>query len=284
MSETTVEHRNIEPVDSFKEAAPLLRRPFTANAVKFKVQAAYPRENPTGALIVAYIDARLVAERLNLVCPHLWYDEYEQLPGDRMMCRLTIDGITRPDIGEGYQGKGLYSDALKRAAVKFGVGVSLYAVPAIQLTVGAGDLRQTSAGQKKSCALTVKGENACRYRYRQWLADVGIAQFGEPLDHGDAEGSVGDVESEASVPDDSGSGIGKEIAKKIVDRVWSIPAAKKSLQLAASHAAGTDVGDCATKAKAVEALAALEFGQAEKLDRWIAKKESGEVKGGDDGE
>jgi hypothetical protein len=124
------------PVDSFRDAAHHLRRPFTKHAVKFKVQATWPKERPTSGLIVAYIDARLAIERLNLVCPHLWHARYEATGQGRMWCHLTVDGITRPDVGEG-DGKGLVSDALKRAAVHFGVGVSLYAVSKIVLDVGA---------------------------------------------------------------------------------------------------------------------------------------------------
>jgi hypothetical protein len=75
--------------------------------------------------------------------------------------------------------------------------------------------------------------------------------------------------------------IGPGIAGKMVDRAFAIPAAQKSLQLAASHASGKDVGDCSTREAAIEGLAGLTFAQAEKLDRWLSKKESG-GEGGDD--
>ena len=51
------------PVDCLRDAALELRRPFAANAVKFKVQATWPKGNPTSALIVPYVDSRLVVER-----------------------------------------------------------------------------------------------------------------------------------------------------------------------------------------------------------------------------
>lgn len=82
--------------------------------------------------------------------------------------------------------------------------------------------------------------------------------------------------------------VGPGIASKLVDRAWEIPTAKSSLQLAASHAAGRDVGDCSTKKAATEGLAGLNFAQAEKLDRWLQKKETeaevddGQEKGGSD--
>ncbi len=169
-------------VDSFKEAAPLLRRPFTPQAVRFKLQT-------KGGLVVAYIDQRLVVERFNLVCPHLWHDRFEPTPGGNLLCHLTVDGITRTDIGEG-KGKGLFSDALKRAAVKFGVGVSLYAVPQ-QWAKGA-QLKADRNGEP--AGLTPQGEQAMRTAYAAWLDAVGIQAFGEPLDHGDADDAQGDIE------------------------------------------------------------------------------------------
>ncbi len=267
------------PVWNFAAAAEHLRRPFTPEAVRFKVQACYPKADPSKALIVSYIDSRLVTERLNRVCPTLWHDEYEPVPNG-LICALTVDGITRRDVGEQSATaptKGLYSDAFKRASVKFGIGVSLYSIPKIELSLKDGHLRAKDTAKGKTLLITVTGEQACRDRYAKWLADRGAKMFGEPLDHGDTPDSVGDVESQAADDegDDAGT-IGNAIAKKMVDRVWKVEGAKPKLQLAASHAMGVDVGDCSTKPKATEALARLTFEQGQKLDRWISKKETGD--------
>lgn len=190
MSETTF------PVDSYKDAAPHLRRPFTAAAVKFKVQANLgPKDSPTGGLIVAYLDARLAIERLNLICPQLWHDEYQAVGQGQMWCHLTVDGIRRSDVGEGV-GKGLVSDALKRAAVKFGIGVSLYATPTMILNVSDGHLKVRSSNKGPTCVLTPNGETRVRGLYASWLSSHGIEAFGEPLSHGDIEGAQGDIEAE----------------------------------------------------------------------------------------
>lgn len=175
------------PVDSYREAAIHLRRPFTAAAVKWKVQA--------GTLVVPYVDARLVIERLNLVVPHLWHDEYEPLAGGRgLLCHLTIDGITRRDVGEGYQGKGLYSDAFKRAAVKFGVGVSLYALPKVYLDKGKGQLKERKDRKGKvTLEITDKGRAGLDAGYQRWLENVGETMFGPVLDHGDVYDSYGEL-------------------------------------------------------------------------------------------
>lgn len=167
------------PVDSFKEAAVHLRRPFTPAAVKFKPQSV----TKTGkTLCVAYIDARLVIERLNLVCPHLWHDRYEATAQGLMWCHLTVDGITRSDVGEG-NGKALVSDALKRAGVHFGIGVPLYAVP-----------QQFIDGQARF--LSDQHQRQLRSTYERWLTQHGVKAFGEPLDHGDSEDSQGDAETD----------------------------------------------------------------------------------------
>jgi hypothetical protein len=76
--------------------------------------------------------------------------------------------------------KGLYSDAFKRAAVKFGIGAFLYALP--KQFVGAEDLIQRG----KNYYLPPKTEGQIRARYVTWLKGEGRV-FGEPLDHGDHE-------------------------------------------------------------------------------------------------
>lgn len=219
------------PLESFKEAAVYLRRPFTASAVRFKVQATFKGEGDTlsGGLIVSYIDARLVVERLNLLVPHLWSEEYEEIDATHLRCLLTVDGITRRDIGEG-SGKGLYSDALKRAAVKFGIGVSVYAVPKMILNKG-GDLKEVGRTGKKTLILTDAGERNVRAKYAEWLESKGTAAFGDPLDHGDVGESQGDYEAEAAAE--------PEPSAPSAERLLTAPERRKVLK--AIEDAGKDV-------------------------------------------
>jgi hypothetical protein len=188
------------PVDTLRDATPHFRRPFSENAVRWKVQATWPKGGPTGALIVPYIDARLVIERLNLIIPDRWTDDYKE-NGATLWCHLTVDGVTHRDLGEGYVGKGLVSDAFKRAAVKFGIGVSLYAMTKITLNKADG-LADAQGPKGPTLKMTGKGEARCRDLYRAWLAEHGIKHFGQPLDHGDAADAVGDTEAadEGPVP------------------------------------------------------------------------------------
>jgi len=202
------------PVDSLDKALPHLRRPFTPAAVKWKVQSAWPKGKPAdGAIIVGYIDARLVSERLNMVVGGRWSEKPVRV-GDRpdaLMYELTVCETTHVDVGisqgatEGMKLKGAHSDALKRAAVRFGVGVPLYAMPEVRVDVtpdgaekadGTPTIRRRSDGNPGYLSQAV--EAYLRKQYEDWLKAEGNETFGSPLDHGDASaGSVGYEDPEA---------------------------------------------------------------------------------------
>ena len=80
---------------------------------------------------LCYIDARAVEKRLDdVVGMGNWHDEYERWgQGRGVLCKLTIFGVTKQDAADESDiesTKGGVSNALKRAAVKFGVGRYLY--------------------------------------------------------------------------------------------------------------------------------------------------------------
>lgn len=93
------------------------------------------------ALAVAYIDARMVEDRLDDVFGvGGWSDEYTPMGDGNVMCRLSvkIDGawVVKTDVGGeseqpdgGDRLKAAFSDALKRAGVKLGIGRYLYELP-----------------------------------------------------------------------------------------------------------------------------------------------------------
>ncbi len=115
-----------------------LAAPFDPREVKFKPAVV----NGNRALALAYVDARVIQDRLDEVLGVAgWQDEYECLPDGSVVCRLRLrlgdEWITKMDVGgqseqpdEGDRRKAAFSDALKRAAVKFGVGRYLYRLPA----------------------------------------------------------------------------------------------------------------------------------------------------------
>lgn len=170
------------PVVTLKEALPHLRRPFTPDAVRWKVQSTWGQN--AGAVVVAYIDARLVVERLNRVCAGQWFAAYREAAKPSLLwCDLTLFQTTRSDVGESVKGasKDIVSDALKRAAVHFGVGVSIYAMKHARISMPDKRLRQAG----KSLVITDEGHKWLRDVYGKWLERTGIPKFGEPLDHGD---------------------------------------------------------------------------------------------------
>jgi hypothetical protein len=93
-------------------------------------------------MALAYVDARAIQDRLDDVLGvDGWQDEYECLPDGSVVCRLRLrlgnEWITKMDVGgpseqpdSGDRMKAAFSDALKRAAVKFGIGRYLYRLPA----------------------------------------------------------------------------------------------------------------------------------------------------------
>lgn len=115
-----------------------LATPFDHTEVKFKPQSVKGNR----ALALAYVDARVIEDRLDDVLGVAgWQDEYETLADGSVVCRLRlkIDGewVTKMDVGSpseqpdgGDRMKAAFSDALKRAAVKFGIGRYLYRLPA----------------------------------------------------------------------------------------------------------------------------------------------------------
>lgn len=108
-----------------------LAAPFPPHEIEWRVGST--NQDKTSGLALAYLTARHVMDRLDsTVGPTNWQDRYE-FHGARTVCYLSIriDGewVTKAD-GAGDSDveaeKGAISDALKRAAVKFGIGRYLY--------------------------------------------------------------------------------------------------------------------------------------------------------------
>lgn len=117
-----------------------LSAPFDPRDVKFKPQMVKNNR----ALAMAYIDARLVMERLDeVIGVENWQDEYQSLADGSVQCQLRVrfptsdEWVCKSDVGSpseqpdaGDRLKAAFSDALKRAAVKFGIGRYLYRLSA----------------------------------------------------------------------------------------------------------------------------------------------------------
>lgn len=116
-----------------------LKEPFSLESLGMKPQVVKGDK----ALAIFYIDARDVMDRLDAVVGvGGWKDSYTPLKDHVMMCELSVkigdEWITKQDVGGeseqkdvGDLAKSTVSDALKRAAVKFGIGRYLYNIPNI---------------------------------------------------------------------------------------------------------------------------------------------------------
>lgn len=118
-----------------------LRAFFPASQIEWKVSRYV--KNDTLAVMLAYIDARAIQQRLDNVCgPDNWRVSYERWGVHSVLCHLSvrwIDGAGAPEWVTKSDGaddtdveatKGGISSALKRAASStLGIGRYLYAFP-----------------------------------------------------------------------------------------------------------------------------------------------------------
>lgn len=114
-----------------------LAAPFPKSAIHWRIQGKpYERDGKHTAMALAYIDARDVMDRLDEVCtPANWQSRFSETAKGRVIGEIGIrigdDWVWKAD-GAGdtaVEGeKGGISDALKRAAVNWGIGRYLYSL------------------------------------------------------------------------------------------------------------------------------------------------------------
>lgn len=118
--------------EAAQELYDALSAPFPVEMIEWRVGST--NKDKTKCLPLCYIDARAVMDRLDTVCgPAGWQCNYTPGVNGSIICNIGIqmadswlwkaDGAGATDI-EG--DKGALSDALKRAAVRWGVGRYLY--------------------------------------------------------------------------------------------------------------------------------------------------------------
>ena len=111
-----------------------LTAPFAPEVIELKPGAL--TKDKTKALALAYADPRAYEDRLDTVVgPDNWEVEYRPLPGGTgLICRLTILGKVREDVGEAPAEDAntmtsAAAQAFKRTCAKFGLGRYLYHLP-----------------------------------------------------------------------------------------------------------------------------------------------------------
>jgi hypothetical protein len=127
--------------DMLTELRDELAAPFPPERISWRVKQVYEQKN--SALVLAYIDARDVYERLDeVVGVGGWQCRHDDGGDGRLTCSIGLElngqwvwksdgaGSRQASAGLSEQdaNKGDYSDALKRAAVAWGIGRYLYAM------------------------------------------------------------------------------------------------------------------------------------------------------------
>lgn len=133
--------------DPVEVARSQLAAPLPTDQIYWRVGA--KTQDKKRGLALAYMDARGVMNRLDEVFGiDGWEDAYVETPTNRIICTLSVtfgsdvaghslwvhksDGAGMTDVeGE----KGAISDALKRTAVKLGIGRYLYNLPAVWVPI-----------------------------------------------------------------------------------------------------------------------------------------------------
>jgi hypothetical protein len=118
-----------------------LTRPFPVNLVEVKPgslnqeKTRAPGSSPGQALALAYVDMRAYQARLDeVVRPDGWSVGYRTLGDRAVICRLTVLGISREDVGEAdpedaNAWTSAVAQSFKRACASFGLGRYLYSLP-----------------------------------------------------------------------------------------------------------------------------------------------------------
>ncbi|WP_160665104.1 Rad52/Rad22 family DNA repair protein [Pseudarthrobacter sp. ATCC 49987] len=120
-----------------------LRAPFKPEDIEWRVQRSGVKGQSGWVQVIAYIDNRAVQNRLDdVVGPENWRDQFDTSPNGGILCGLSIrvngewitkwDGADNSDIEPI---KGGLSNAMKRAAVQWGIGRYLYSLEAVYQSV-----------------------------------------------------------------------------------------------------------------------------------------------------
>lgn len=131
-----------------------LATPFHPSRITWKPGAINGKKDK--ALALAYADVRAYQNRLDEVCGLDWSVSYTPW-GDRIICHLTISGVTRSSTGESDSqsernetgGTSSEAQAFKRACAMFGLGRYLYSLPALWMDYDAPNQRFTEQSKAR---------------------------------------------------------------------------------------------------------------------------------------
>ena len=117
----------------WRELLEELGRPFAEKHIQWRAGATTKDKGKAQAL--PYAEPRVYEDRLNRLCPGDWSVLFKPWGESKVICELTIHGVTRASTGEsdgeGFSvGTAAEAQAFKRACSKFGLGRYLYDITA----------------------------------------------------------------------------------------------------------------------------------------------------------
>jgi hypothetical protein len=139
------------------ERAALLRKPFPDNVIG---------KLPKGGAQLSYVGHAAVTDRLLSIDPHWSWEpvafDDQGLPAfdarKNLWIKLTVCGVTRYGVGDGSSVKECIGDAIRNAAMRFGVALDLWSKDELeQVTTGAEVLRR-NIGRGLAAALAPEAE------------------------------------------------------------------------------------------------------------------------------
>lgn len=166
-----------------------LSKPFHPSRITWKPGALTGKKDK--ALALAYADLRAYQNRLDEVCGLDWSATYTPW-GDRIICHVTINGITRSSTGEPdsaserNENSGSVAEAMafKRACAMFGLGRYLYNMPSLWVEYDAPNQRFTDKAK-------IRLQGIIAQHYQRFLDGQPAELEADADDSGDDAGTGG---------------------------------------------------------------------------------------------
>ena len=126
-----------ETPEKAKSISQLLADPFSPRDIEWRISRCGAKNGKPYAFVLAYVTNRAIMDRLDSVVGGMhWENEFKEGPNGGVLCGITIDKngkrVSKWDGAENTNieaVKGGLSDAMKRAAVQWGIGRYLYRLP-----------------------------------------------------------------------------------------------------------------------------------------------------------
>lgn len=188
-----------------------LTKPFHPSRITWKPGALTGKKDK--ALALAYADLRSYQARLDEVCGIDWSVSYTPW-GDRIICHLTVMGVTRSSTGEpdsdsdrnSNNGSVAEAMAFKRACAMFGLGRYLYNLPVLWVEYDAPNQRFTDKARARLHGVIAQ-------HYKRYLDGQSCDLVADDASDDDAGLAVSESPNDPVKPTGDSGGFGRETSE-----------------------------------------------------------------------